>query len=1128
MASRPTLERIILSNFNSFKVDEVLFHKGFTVITGPNGAGKSTIFQGIRFSLGSNEKDGRAKVWSDFIRIGQEAGYAEIHLRNKKELIKIRRIIIKGKTPFYKIQEGTDGLFKKCSVSRIQTLLWELAINPDNVFAFVSQGNITSIKNMEKKQICDYFERGLGLYPLREDIISDKKTIEDLDAQIKSLILMDKSANYELSMLAPLIIRLDEKKKLEDTKTHLEKEQIWLNRTKIQQEIKKIQDEINELEQKIKSLENEKNEISITIDRLETSITEKTVQISILSQQLLDEKVKEKNIDVEISRWQSDKDNLADKILCKKSKIKILRAESQRFSEEQKICLSEINKHKFDLSILQHQRKSLFDEFESHQKTKKKFQDIMQEYEVLKSKKKDMGLNMKDVVLQMEAIDRDVSGCMNDIRYLRQELEKDKWFLNDPEKNSLESLTQNKKKISFALEKLSRSSSQLEKEIQELDKQLEQLKNSVLMKELPKSQNIINLMREIQTRNLDVIGPIIDYVEFNPDITLAIDNILGNYVLNSFIAKNKQDFLLIHDLIKRTGAKCNVYQPFDKEIRNYKPIQQDEGVFGYLSDFITPLSQNDSIKKVLVSICRNTILVKDRSIGYDYINKHTHKGKVVALDGTVIRSYEYVLESRASETQKTYSNPIEQKREVKKLQTQLMENRTKVDEYRNQTDKLGRGLILLDDRLQKIHTITFNYKKLTITINKKDSLLENKGILSAKKNSLQAELNSLENEINQIQKKFPENFDTMDKFIDEFQEKITDLDTKIENLNKLLTDKTKEESFLAAKIEEYIADLDTQTQEINTYENELKSGNTRILESINELATLRDRIDYLIKEQKTVNENILKTQEVIQTERNSMNSIVQSVERLNIKIEFANAEIYQKQKIVEAITIEVTELGENYKERSIEEVMNDLRVVYEKLREYYDVTEQILERKQELEDQLVRSSQKQVELEKEVHEAKLSVDALENQYFSSFSEHLRTIENNINTRFQKIGIHRKGILSLIGNFEELGVEISVQFNDTTRRISSLSGGEQTLFAISLMLSLQNLNPSPLCIFDEAQMFLDKSNTENVSKLIKDVTESGVQFIIITPNASNNLVSLADCVIGVAKNGPEEVSTVIQL
>ncbi|MHA1112189.1 MAG: hypothetical protein ACTSRE_13865, partial [Promethearchaeota archaeon] len=96
-----------------------------------------------------------------------------------------------------------------------------------------------------------------------------------------------------------------------------------------------------------------------------------------------------------------------------------------------------------------------------------------------------------------------------------------------------------------------------------------------------------------------------------------------------------------------------------------------------------------------------------------------------------------------------------------------------------------------------------------------------------------------------------------------------------------------------------------------------------------------------------------------------------------MKIEIANAQIYDKQKMVESITIEVSELGENYEERTIEEVENDLRVIYEKLREYYDVTDQLLDRKQELEDQLIRTAEKKSELDKEVNEAKKSVDTLQ-------------------------------------------------------------------------------------------------------------------------------------------------------
>ncbi len=717
---------------------------------------------------------------------------------------------------------------------------------------------------------------------------------------------------------------------------------------------------------------------------------------------------------------------------------------------------------------------------------------------------------------------------MNEIRYLRQELEKDKWYLKDPEKTSMNSLTQQKRKINGALEKLSQNTSKLEEENQELDKQVEQLKSSLLMKELPKSTAILNLMKEIQSRNLDVIGPIIDFIEFKEEITLAVDSILSKYVLNSFIAKNKQDFYLVHDLIKRTGARCNVYQPFSKEIQNYHPVKEEEGVYGYLVDFIKPLSHHDAINKVLVSIIRNTVLVNDRSIGYDFIKQNDHRGRVVAMDGTVIRSYEYVMESRASESRKTYSNPIEQKREVKNLQTQIMENRKKIEEYRQKKSKLEQALELLQKRLQKIDSVTFNYKKMTITINKKDNLLQQKAKLTEQKNFLNSELDSVQVEIDDVQKNFPKNFDEMDKFSDEFQTTIKELDSKIEVLNATLTSKAKEENRYALNIEKFGIDLETHSAKLEKFENELKTGNSRLLEAINELGKVHDSIDKITKEQQKLSDSILKIQEVIQTEQHSLNSITQAIDRVQMKIEIANAQIYDKQKMVESITIEVSELGENYQERTIEEVENDLRVIYEKLREYYDVTDQLLERKQELEDQLVRTAEKKTELDKEVTEAKKAVDTLQGQYFSLFQGHLQTIQSNIYERFQKIGINRKGILSFTGEFEKLGVDIHVQFEDTSRKLSSLSGGEQTLFAISLMLTLQNLNPSPLCIFDEAQMFLDKSNTENVSKLIKDVTESGVQFIMITPNAANSLLELADSVLGITKNGSEEVSTVIPL
>ena len=106
---RVYIMKVILENFLSFQKDEVDFEKAkFVIIVGPNWSGKTSIFQAIRFVLGSNARDERYKKWSDFIRNGQNHAMVEIHIQNEEELIKIRRYVVRGQSPYFKIQKKDD------------------------------------------------------------------------------------------------------------------------------------------------------------------------------------------------------------------------------------------------------------------------------------------------------------------------------------------------------------------------------------------------------------------------------------------------------------------------------------------------------------------------------------------------------------------------------------------------------------------------------------------------------------------------------------------------------------------------------------------------------------------------------------------------------------------------------------------------------------------------------------------------------------------------------------------------------------------------------------------------------------------------------------------------------------
>ena len=164
------LERVILKNFNSFQNDEVPLNNGLTIITGPNGAGKSTVFQGIKFAMGSNERGDRSSKWSNFIRIGEKIGSVEIHIRVDNELYKIRRVIYDDQAPYFQIMEPGKEKFRNTTATKIHDLITDLKFNPDNVFAFVSQGDVNNIRKMKVMEIREFLEIGLGLHDLREKI----------------------------------------------------------------------------------------------------------------------------------------------------------------------------------------------------------------------------------------------------------------------------------------------------------------------------------------------------------------------------------------------------------------------------------------------------------------------------------------------------------------------------------------------------------------------------------------------------------------------------------------------------------------------------------------------------------------------------------------------------------------------------------------------------------------------------------------------------------------------------------------------------------------------------------------------------------------------------------------------
>jgi chromosome segregation protein len=95
---------------------------------------------------------------------------------------------------------------------------------------------------------------------------------------------------------------------------------------------------------------------------------------------------------------------------------------------------------------------------------------------------------------------------------------------------------------------------------------------------------------------------------------------------------------------------------------------------------------------------------------------------------------------------------------------------------------------------------------------------------------------------------------------------------------------------------------------------------------------------------------------------------------------------------------------------------------------------------------------------------------------------------------------------------ESGVEVIARPpGKQPRSISQLSGGEKTLTAVALLLSIFQSKPSCFCVLDEVDAALDEANVGRYCGVIREFT-SHSHFIVITHNKKT--MQAADRLYGV--------------
>jgi chromosome segregation protein len=182
--------------------------------------------------------------------------------------------------------------------------------------------------------------------------------------------------------------------------------------------------------------------------------------------------------------------------------------------------------------------------------------------------------------------------------------------------------------------------------------------------------------------------------------------------------------------------------------------------------------------------------------------------------------------------------------------------------------------------------------------------------------------------------------------------------------------------------------------------------------------------------------------------------------------------------------------------------------VYDRVKEEYD-----------------KISEKVQQLDSEKNEIMNVITEIDKKKKKSFVKMFDEINKKFSDYFLKLGAREASLI--LENKEDPfagGVDIEVRLvSGKYLDVSSLSGGERALVALSLIFAIQELKPYCFYIFDEIDAALDKRNSERLAGLLKAYMKNA-QYIVVTHN--DHLITEANSLYGVSMQ--EGVSKVISL
>ncbi len=271
--ARLTLSEVILENFMSYEYARVQFNRGLNLISGPNGAGKSSILLAISVATGQSYTE-RSRKLSDLIRRGKETARVTLVLNNaatdgrrpvpliNSDLITVSRYLKKDGTYWFEINS------KEASKFDVNRLFKSVGMNPDNMLIIMHQNMIEEFAITSPEEKLRMVEEAVGFLPYRKVIFEAEEKLSRILGEEEATTQLLSSAEQTLAYWKDLNDRYNERRRLLEKKSYLEREMVWAQVIKNEKAVSSIEERIRLKAAQLGDLRREATQKAAAADRL--------------------------------------------------------------------------------------------------------------------------------------------------------------------------------------------------------------------------------------------------------------------------------------------------------------------------------------------------------------------------------------------------------------------------------------------------------------------------------------------------------------------------------------------------------------------------------------------------------------------------------------------------------------------------------------------------------------------------------------------------------------------------------------------------------------------------------------------------------------------------------------------